>query len=212
MPSVLKRFTQWIKGSDYRRLIVNIDVFCKKMDFQRRQLEAEYRRNREKALQYRKEGNDSAARMYAEQDVCYQKWALGIDMYRLRIEGMLFRLRQSQMAHDIADILGSMRTTLKDLRVSVNIPDIATMVDDIDKEFQHVELAQEVTESSVDRAVGSTVVTPEDVNQAMGQIDAEVEATTSLPVPSGKESELEKQIKKLKESKVVGSIPSSLSS
>lgn len=202
MPSVLKRFTQWIKGSDYRRLIVNIDVFCKKMDFQRRQLEAEYRRNREKALQYRKEGNDSAARMYAEQYVRYQKWALGIDMYRLRIEGMLFRLRQSQMAHDIADILGSMRTTLKDLRVSVNIPDIATMVDDIDKEFQHVELAQEVTQSSVDKAVGSTVVTPEDVNQAMEQIDAEVEATTSLPVPSGKESELEKQIKKLKESKV----------
>jgi hypothetical protein len=202
LPTVLKRFAQWIKGSDYRRLIVNIDVFCRKMDFQRRQLEAESRRNREKALQYRKEGNDAAARMYVEQYLRYQKWALGIDMYRLRIDGMLFKLRQSQMARDISDILGKMRTTLKDLRVAVNIPDIATMVDDIDKEFQHVELAQEVTESSVDKAIGSTVVTGEDVNRAMEQIDAEVEATTSLPLPSGKESELEKQIKKLKESKV----------
>lgn len=181
---------------------MNIDVFCRKLDFQRRQLETEYRRNREKALQYRKEGNDAAAKMYVEQFLRYQKWALGIDMYRLRIEGLLFKLRQSQMAKDVAQMLGQVRSSLKDLRVAVNVPDIAEMVDDIDKEFQHVELAQEVTESSVDRAIASSTVTPEDVTQAMEQIDAEVEATTTLPVPSGKESELEKEIKKLKESKV----------
>lgn len=202
MPSTLKRFAQWLRGSDYRKLIVNIDVFCRKLDFQRRQLETEYRRNREKALQYRKEGNDAAAKMYVEQFLRYQKWALGIDMYRLRIEGLLFKLRQSQMAKDVAQMLGQVRTSLKDLRVAVNVPDIAEMVDDIDKEFQHVELAQEVTESSVDRAIASSTVTPEDITQAMEQIDAEVEATTTLPVPSGKESELEKEIKKLKESKV----------
>lgn len=202
MPSTLKRFAQWLKGSDYRKLIVNIDVFCRKLDFQRRQLETEYRRNREKALQYRKEGNDAAAKMYVEQFLRYQKWALGIDMYRLRIEGLLFKLRQSQMAKDVGQMLGQVRSSLKDLRVAVNVPDIAEMVDDIDKELQHVELAQEITESSVDRAIASSTVTPEDITQAMEQIDAEVDATTALPVPSGKESELEKEIKKLKESKV----------
>lgn len=201
LPSTLKRFAQWLKGSDYKKLIVNIDVFCRKLDFQRRQLEGESRRNREKALQYRKEGNDAAAKMYVEQYVRYQKWALGIDMYRLRIEGILFKLRQSQMAKDVAQMLGQVRSTLRDLRVSINVPNIAEMVDDIDKEFQHVELAQEVTESSVDRAMASSAVTPDDVSKAMEQIDAEVEATTALPVPSGKESDLEKEIKKLKESK-----------
>jgi hypothetical protein len=179
-----------------------MDIFCKKLEFQRRQLEAESKRNREKALQYRKEGNDPAFKMYVEQYLRFQKWALGVDVYRLRIEGMLFRLRQSQMAKDIAGILGSVKTTLKDLRVAVNVPDIAEMVNGIEKELQHVELAQEVTESGVDRAIASTTVTPEDVAQAMEQIDAEVEATTTLPVPKGKESELEKEIKKLKESNV----------
>jgi hypothetical protein len=202
LPSALKRFGQWLKGSDYRRLTVNMDIFCKKLDFQRRQLEVESKRNREKALQYRKEGNDAAFKMYVEQYLRYQKWALGVDVYRLRIEGMLFRLRQSQMAKDIAGILGSVKATLKDLRVAVNVPDIAEMVSGIEKELQHVELAQEVTESGVDRAIASTTVTPEDVAQAMEQIDAEVEATTALPVPKGKESELEKEIKKLKESNV----------
>nr|MDO8135926.1 Snf7 family protein [Candidatus Njordarchaeum guaymaensis] len=202
MPSALKRFGQWLKGTDYRRLTVNMDIFCRKLDFQRRQLEVESKRNREKALQYRKEGNDAAFKMYVEQYLRYQKWALGVDVYRLRIEGMLFRLRQSQMAKDIAGILGSVKATLKDLRVAVNVPDIAEMVNGIEKELQHVELAQEVTESGVDRAIASTIVTPEDITLAMEQIDAEVEATTALPVPKGKESELEKEIKKLKESNV----------
>lgn len=179
-----------------------MDIFCRKLDFQRRQLEVESKRNREKALQYRKEGNDAAFKMYVEQYLRYQKWALGVDVYRLRIEGMLFRLRQSQMAKDIAGILGSVKATLKDLRVAVNVPDIAEMVNGIEKELQHVELAQEVTESGVDRAIASTIVTPEDITLAMEQIDAEVEATTALPVPKGKESELEKEIKKLKESNV----------
>jgi len=202
LPSALKRFGQWLKGTDYRRLTVNMDIFCRKLDFQRRQLEVESKRNREKALQYRKEGNDAAFKMYVEQYLRYQKWALGVDVYRLRIEGMLFRLRQSQMAKDIAGILGSVKATLKDLRVAVNVPDIAEMVNGIEKELQHVELAQEVTESGVDRAIASTTVTPEDITLAMEQIDAEVEATTALPVPKGKESELEKEIKKLKESNV----------
>jgi len=179
-----------------------MDIFCKKLDFQRRQLETESKRNREKALQYRKEGNDAAFKMYVEQHLRYQKWALGVDVYRLRIEGMLFKLRQSQMAKDIAGILGSVKATLKDLRLAVSVPDIAEMVGGIEKELQHVELAQEVTESGVDRAIASTTVTPEDVAQAMEQIDAEVEATTALPVPRSKESELEKEIKKLKESNV----------
>ncbi|WXG47690.1 MAG: Snf7 family protein [Candidatus Atabeyarchaeum deiterrae] len=199
---MLKRFAQWLKGSDFQKLIINMDIFCKKLEFQRRQLETEARRNREKALQYRKEGNEAASKLYIEQYLRYQKWYLGVDMYRLRIEGMVFRMRQSQMAKDVAEILGQVRGMLKDLRTAVNVPDIAEAVNDIDKELQHVELAQEVTESSVDRAIASTTVTSEDVKQAMEQIDAEVEATTSLPVPSGKESELEKEIKKLKESKV----------
>jgi len=202
LPSALKRFGQWLRGSDYRRLTVNMDIFCKKLDFQRRQLEAESKRNREKALQYRKEGNDGAFKMYVEQYLRYQKWALGVDVYRLRIEGMLFKLRQSQMAKDIAGILGSVKATLKDLRLAVSVPDVAEMVDGIEKELQHVELAQEVTQTGVDRAIASTTVTPEDVAQAMEQIDAEVEATTALPVPKSKESELEKEIKKLKESNV----------
>ncbi|MHA1132434.1 MAG: hypothetical protein ACTSQQ_16725, partial [Candidatus Helarchaeota archaeon] len=57
-----KKFVNWLKGTNLNDLIFKIDVFTRKLDRQRKQLEKEARTNRNKAKKYQMEGNSDAAR------------------------------------------------------------------------------------------------------------------------------------------------------
>jgi hypothetical protein len=200
--SAIRRFMNWLGGGpDLNKLIFKLDVFCRKLDLQRKMLEKQASTSRQRAKKYRLTGNMDATRMYLQHQLRFQKWALSVDAYRLRIEGLQTQLRQSQAIGDVAKILGQLNSALGGLKNQVKVPEVAQLVDQIEGNLRHFEMTQEVAEAGIDRMAVSTEVTDGEVKDALKELDSEIEIETgtSLPEPEKRVSELEKEIQRLKE-------------
>ena len=200
--SAIRRFASWLGGGpDLKKLIFRLDVFCRKLDLQRKMLEKESSKSRQRAKKYRLAGNMDATRMYLQHQLRFQKWALSVDSYRLRIEGLQTQLRQSEAMGEVAKILGQLNSALGGLKNQVKVPEVAKLVDQIEGNLRHFEMTQEVAEAGMDRMAVSTEVTDSEVKDALKELDSEIEIETgtSLPEPEKRVSELEKEIERLKE-------------
>ena len=200
--SAIRRFASWLGGGpDLKKLIFRLDVFCRKLDLQRKMLEKESSKSRQRAKKYRLAGNMDATRMYLQHQLRFQKWALSVDSYRLRIEGLQTQLRQSEAMGEVAKILGQLNSALGGLKNQVKVPEVAKLVDQIEGNLRHFEMTQEVAEAGMDRMAVSTEVTDGEVKDALKELDSEIEIETgtSLPEPEKRVSELEKEIERLKE-------------
>jgi len=200
--SAIRRFIQWLGGGpDLKKLLFRLDVFTRKLDLQRKMLEREASKCRQKAKKYRLQGNMDAVRLYLQHHLRFQKWALSVDAYRLRIEGLNTQLRQSEAISDVAKILGQINAALSGLRHQVRVPQVAQLVDQIEGNLRHFEMTQEVAEEGMERMAVSTEVTDAEVSQALRELDQEIEVETgtALPEPERRVAELEAEIRKLKE-------------
>lgn len=149
------------------------------------------------------DGNPDAAKLYAEHFVRYNKWAMGVDAYRLHIMNLLMKLKQSQAVAETAKILGGITRALGALKSAVRTQNIAQMVDAIDSQIEHFETAQEVTEGGLEEITVSTEVNDSDVNRTMEEINQEIAVETGIALPSApadsRIQKLEEEIRKIKE-------------
>jgi len=199
----LQKFGNWLKGTNLNDIIFKVDVFTRKLDRQRKQLEKEARTNRQKAKKYQMDGNTDAAKLYAEHFVRYNKWAMGVDTYRLHIMNLLMKLKQSQAVAETAKILGGITRALGALKSAVRTQNVAQLVDAIDSQIEHFDMAQEVTQGGLEEITVSTEVNDTDVNKTMEEINQEIAVETGVALPStpadSRIQKLEEEIKKIKE-------------
>ena len=202
---VLEKFINWLrKGKNLQKVITKIDVFNRNLTFQRKHLEKQSQDNFRTAKRYRLEGNNQAARLYMEHRLRFQKWAFAVDTYRLNIEGLLHQLRMAQSHHEMARTLAVIQRTLRAMAGSIQLPKLAEIMNDVNSMFQQFDLAGEFIDESIQEGTQvSTQVTDAEINEAMTELDAEIGVETGqiLKTPSGKISELEDEIKKLKQGK-----------
>lgn len=160
-------------------------------------------KNRQRARKYREQGNDAAAKLYAENTVRYQKWALGVDTYRLHIHGLLMKLKQTQATADTAKILGGIHRALNGLKSSVNTQNITQIVDQIDGQIETFDIAQDMAQDGIENINVRTTVQPTETAKVLAEIDQEISVETGMALPStpSRIAELEKEIKRLKEEK-----------
>ncbi|MFX1485555.1 MAG: Snf7 family protein [Promethearchaeota archaeon] len=201
----LGRLFDWLGGSKRKRLekaIFQLDLLTRKLDRQRMQLEREGDKSRTKARTQRIKGNNEAAKTYAKHYLQFQKWAVGIDNYRLTIEGLIVKLRQSESVTDLSKILGSLRNVLGGLKNAVKVPKIAKLIKEVEGQLQQFEVSKEIAESGLEITV-SQEISDKEIEKTLTEIDQEITVETgiALPAPEKKVSELEKEIKKLKESR-----------
>ena len=198
-----KKFVNWLKGTNLNDLIFKVDVFTRKLDRQRKQLEKEARTNRNKAKKYQMEGNTNGARLYAEHFVRYQKWAMGVDAYRLHIMNLLMKLKQSQAVAETAKILSGISRALGALKNSVRTQNVAQLVDNIDSQIEHFDMTQEVAQGGLEEITVSTEITDSDVQKTMDEINQEIAVETGVALPTtpadSRISKLEDEIKRIKE-------------
>ncbi|MHA1652268.1 MAG: Snf7 family protein [Candidatus Helarchaeota archaeon] len=198
-----KRFVNWLKGTNLNDLIFKVDVFTRKLDRQRKQLEKEARINRNKAKKYQLDGNSDAAKLYAEHYVRYQKWAMGVDAYRLHIMNLLMKLKQSQAVAETAKILSGISRALGALKSSVRTQNIAHLVDNIDSQIEHFEMTQEVAQGGLEDITVSTEVTDADVQRTLEEINQEIAVETGVALPTtpadSRIQKLEEEIRRIKE-------------
>ncbi|MHA1695627.1 MAG: Snf7 family protein, partial [Candidatus Helarchaeota archaeon] len=165
------KFINWLKGNNLKNLIFKIDVFCRKLDYQRKTLEKESLQNRARARKYREQGNDAAAKLYAENTVRFQKWALGVDTYRLHIMGLLMKLKQTQATAETAKILSGIHRALNGLRSSVNIQNVTQIIDQIDSQIEGFDIAQDMAQDGIQNITVKTEVSPQETNKVLAEID-----------------------------------------
>ncbi|NVM54146.1 MAG: Snf7 family protein [Candidatus Helarchaeota archaeon] len=198
-----RKFVSWLKGANLNDIIFRVDVFTRKLDRQRKQLEKEARNNRTKAKKYQLDGNSDSARLYAQHYVKYNKWAIGVDTYRLHIMNLLMKLKQSQAVAETAKILGGITNALGALRSAVRTQNVAQLVDNIDSQIEHFEMTQEIAEGGLEEITVSTEVKDSDVQRTMDEINQEIAVETGVALPTtpadSRISKLEDEIRRIKE-------------
>lgn len=198
-----KKFVSWLKGQNMQDIIFKVDVFTRKLDRQRKQLENEGRKSRTRAKKYQMDGNSDAAKLHAEHFVRYNKWAMGVDAYRLHIMNLLMKLKQSQAVAETAKILNGITSALGSLKSAVRTQNIVQLVDGIDSQIEHFEMAQEVAQGGLEGITVSTEVKDSDVNKTMEEINQEIAVETGVALPTtptdGRIAKLEDEIRRIKE-------------
>lgn len=156
---------------------------------------------RDKAVKLRKEGDLEGSKFQARNYLQVKKQARAVDTFRTNLEGLQFKLEQARAVSDVAGIMKEVATSVSALKNQISIPQITEMMKNIDFDIEDFQVTQEITSDSMDSITMDTAVTDNDVNDVLGEIDAElnVEITESLPsVSNEKISELEKELERLK--------------
>ena len=87
----------------------------------------------------------------------------------------------------------------------MSAPQINELIDEIDLGMQDFDVMQEMTAQGMESMQVSTEVTDKDIDKALQEVDAEISIETGEALPSAvgdsKISDLEKEIKRLKENK-----------
>jgi hypothetical protein len=156
---------------------------------------------RDKAVKLRKEGDLEGSKFQARNYLQVKKQARAVDTFRTNLEGLQFKLEQARAVSDVAGIMKEVATSVSALKSQISIPQITEMMKNIDFDIEDFQVTQEITSDSMDSITMDTAVTDSDVNEVLGEIDAElnVEITESLPsVSNEKISELEEELERLK--------------
>ncbi|MHA1754877.1 MAG: Snf7 family protein [Candidatus Odinarchaeia archaeon] len=199
---IIERLLSWLRGPKLSDLIIKLNLITRKLEMQRRHLEKEAKINRKKAKKQRLEGNTEAAKTYAVHYLQFKKWALNIDAYRLAIEGLINKLRQSEAAADLNKVLGNLKYVLGSIRNRLKVPELNKTMNEIEAKLKDVSVSHDLTATKITTIVNDEAVKDTEVNKVLDEIDQEIaiETEETLPEPSLSVSELEDEIKKLKES------------
>ncbi len=205
----LKKFAGWVGGSDSGgrgdktlSTITKLKIFNKRLTVQSRQLDQKSQLARRRAIELRKKGDNNGARMQMKAHLQMQAWKNNIENFKLKLEGLQYKLEQAKAMKDVSGILQSIASTIQGLSQSVSAPEISQLVEKIDLNISDFDVTQEVAAEGMENLGSTDQITDNAVDKALEEVDAEISAETGTALPSagsGKISELEKEIQKLKQ-------------
>ncbi|MBN1216780.1 MAG: Snf7 family protein [Candidatus Lokiarchaeota archaeon] len=202
----LKDISGWLSGGkksdNIRSASIKLKVFNKRLLRQSKKLEMTSKLARDKAVQLRQQGDMEGSKFHARNYLQVKKQARAVDAFRTNLEGLLFKLEQASAISDVAGIMKNISQSVATLKATLSIPQITEMMTDINMNIEDFEVTSEITAEGIDGITLDTAVTDNQVNEVLGEIDAEinVEMTGALPsvVSNEKIDELEKELNRLK--------------
>jgi len=203
----------WLSGGYQQKNetspLIKIKVFNKRLARQIGKMEIQERTAKKKAIAARKNGDIPGSKLHMKNSLQYRKWAHATENFRMRMEGVRYRLEQAKAMGQFSKVAEDIVGTLQGLQEQVKMPEIAKLLSDMDLGFGSMEsmLGETTEQLEISDDASSTGVTDEEVDNALAEVDSEisVESGISLPsVPAGTNAEaqiddLEKEIKKLKQ-------------
>ncbi|MEM2109981.1 MAG: Snf7 family protein [Candidatus Odinarchaeota archaeon] len=200
----LDRLVSWLRGPKLSELNRKLEIVCRKLEIESSRLDKQAKNNRVKAKKARLEGDEEAAKTYINHYLKFKNSVVEIDSYRLGIEGLLVDLKMNEAVSDVSKILGSLKYVIGVIKNRIRIPDLTKTLEEIDRSMKHISGAKDLAEGRILSMTKVSQIQQDDVQKVLNEIDQEiaVEAEKSLPEPSGKISELEKEIEKMRESNV----------
>ena len=155
-----------------------------------------------KAIELRKKGDIEGSKVQMKASLQSQAWANNIENFKLKLEGLQFKLEQSKAIKDVAAILVDVAATMQGLSKSVSMPDITKSLEDIDLGISNFDITQEVAAEGMEQLGATDQIPDEDVEKALEEVDAEIEVETENALPSAGKAptdELERELQSLKQ-------------
>ncbi|MFX0042576.1 MAG: Snf7 family protein [Candidatus Hodarchaeota archaeon] len=203
----LKDISKWLSGGkgkdNIRSASVKLKVFNKRLLRQSKKLEMSAKLARDKAVNLRKQGDMDGSKFHARNYLQVKKQARAIDAFRTNMEGLLFKLDQAEAVKDVSQIMTGIAQSVAALKSQLSIPQITEMMKQIDIDVEDFAVTAEITAEGIDSITLDTAVTDTDVNEVLGEIDAEIQVEMGVALPSAgaddqKIAELEKELNRLK--------------
>ncbi len=202
----LKDISKWLSGGKSkdgpRSAAIKLKVFNKRLMRQTKKLEISAKLARDKAVRLRKEGDMEGSKFHARNYLQTKKQARAIDGFRTNLEGLLFKLEQANAVKDVANIMTGIASSLSTLKAQFSIPQLTEMMKNIDIDMEDFAVTAEITTEGIDSIQLDTAITDSEVNNVLGEMDAEIQVEMGIALPSAgsdeKIAELEKELNRLK--------------
>ncbi len=202
----LKDISKWLSGGKSkdgpRSAAIKLKVFNKRLMRQTKKLEISAKLARDKAVRLRKEGDMEGSKFHARNYLQTKKQARSIDGFRTNLDGLLFKLEQANAVKDVAQIMTGIASSLSTLKAQFSIPQLTEMMKNIDIDMEDFAVTAEITTEGIDSIQLDTAITDSEVNNVLGEMDAEIQVEMGIALPSAgsdeKIAELEKELNRLK--------------
>jgi len=204
----LKDLGKWLSGGkgsrpdNIRTASVKLKVFNRRLQRQIKKLEINAKQAREKAVKLRKEGDEAGSKFHARNYLQIKSQVRAVDSFRTNLEGLLFKLEQASAVKDIAGIFESIGQSVASLKSQLSIPQISEMLKNLDFDLEDFSITQDITTENLTGINVETQVSEDQVEEILGEIDAEIgiESGGALPSVGGDQriKELEEELNRLR--------------
>jgi hypothetical protein len=210
----IKDFVGWLsegRGNTKDGLshsVMKIKLFVKRLERQVIRMEIQSRQLRAKSIKNREGGDMEASKLNMKSSLQYKKWAFATESFRVRLEGIQYKMEQAKAMKDFSGVAQDAVRVLATLQSQVKAPQIEEMLKQMDVSFENVDTLMETSNSSLELmdAGSSTAVSEKEVEEALAEVDAEISVKRGVELPAapihGEETKiesLEDEIKKLKQ-------------
>ena len=203
----LKDISKWLSGGKrdkdtVRSAAIKLKVFNKRLMRQTKKLEMSAKLARDKVINLRKQGDMDGSKFHARNYLQVKKQARAVEMFRTNLEGLLFKLEQATAVKDVAQIMTGIAQSLSALKNQLSVPQITEIMSQIDIDMEEFAITADIATEGMDSIQLDTAVTDSDVDEVLGEIDAEIQVEMGVALPSAgsdeKIAELEKELNRLK--------------
>ena len=205
----LKDISKWLSGGkktdSTRSAAIKLKVFNKRLMRQTKKLEISAKLARDKAVNLRKQGDLDGSKFHARNYLQVKKQARAVEMFRTNLEGLLFKLEQATAVKDVSQIMTGIAQSLSTLKNQLSVPQMTQLMSQIDIDMEEFAITADIATDGMDSISIDTAVTDSDVNEVLGEMDAEIQVEMGIALPSAasgasdeKIAELEKELNRLK--------------
>jgi hypothetical protein len=204
----LKDLSGWLSGGrkkdTIRTVTVKLKVFNKRLMRQSNKLEMSAKLAKEKAVKLRRDGDLEGSKFHARNYLQVKNQARAIDAFRTNLEGLEFKLENAGAVKDVSEILKGVASAVAGIKASLSVPQITELMKNIDLDVEDFAVAQEITSDGMTNMNIDTAVTDSQVDEFLGEVDAEIGIETGVALPaaatgsSQKIKELEEELNRLK--------------
>lgn len=203
----LKDLSGWLSGGrkkdTIRSVTVRLKVFNKRLMRQSKKLEMSAKLAREKAVKLRKDGDLEGSKFHARNYLQVKNQARAVDTFRTNLEGLQFKLENAGAVKDVSEILKGVAIAVSGIKSQLSVPQITELMKNIDLDVEDFAVAQEITSEGMTDMNLDTAVTDAQVEDFLGEVDAEIGIETGVALPSAagssqKIKELEEELNRLK--------------
>ncbi|MHA1293726.1 MAG: Snf7 family protein [Promethearchaeota archaeon] len=200
--------SKWLSGGkakkeNIRSATIKLKVFNKRLLRQVKKLEMSAKLARDKAVRLRREGDMEGSKFQAKTYLQVKNQARAVDIFRTNLENLLFKMEQATAIKDVAGIIKGIAQSVSSLKNQLSVPQLTEMMSNLDLDISDFEITQSIATEGIENINIDTEVTDDQVNNVLGEIDAEIQIETGSALPSAagssqKIKELEEELNRLR--------------